>query len=350
MKRIGIDYNLATTSCRGMGRYIREIVSCLIFSDKSNMYYLYTSRPINITLPFNFIEKRLPCNNTILIEQFFLPLFACRDHLDILWCPANTFPLFPLRKTKLAVTIHDLIFCNNLNTLSLHQRIGQLYRRFVVINGKNRIKYCITVSKYSQTEIRQKLGIKHVYITYNKIDSFYELSKNIAIEEKDRKDFYFTVSGDAPSKNLKTLIEVFECLPDRYLIIAGVPAESPIRTRSTQNILFLEYGISDSELIYYYKTCRAFIFISLYEGFGIPVLEAMACNAPIICSNTTSVPEVAGKYAILVDPKDKEAILNAVMNVKNKWEVPKPGISHHLRKFLNWQDSADIILQMFMES
>lgn len=333
---------------RGMGRYTREIILALIKLDNYNTYYLYTNKPINFKIPENFHNILTP-QNEIIAEQIYLPFIAKKNSLDILWCPANTFPIFLSSKIKLIVTIHDLIFFEKFNKnhkFSLRQRIGKFYRKYNILWGKNKINTCLTVSQYSAKQIEEKLKLSNIVITYNRIDSFY----NLYIKHPncyEQEDFYFTVSGDAPSKNLQLLIDTFkEYLPDKKLIIAGVSNRATIRKEQNQQIIFLPMGIEDNKLIQYYSSCKAFVFVSLFEGFGIPILEALACNAPIVCSNTTSIPEIISNHGIQVDPKNKKEIAQALINIEN-YPINEQMRVNHLKKFLKWEDTAKIVLNQF---
>lgn len=347
--RIGIYCNSMVATCRGMGRYTREILRCITKLDNSNLYFLYVSKPINWDFPSNFRICLIP-SNEIIAEQIYLPIAAKRDLLDVLWCPSNTFPLLLSNKIRLVVTIHDLIFMEKYNmktSFSLRQRIGKIYRKYVILLGKKKINTCFTVSKYSATQIEEKLGISNVLITYNRIDSFYKLAKQYNIENK--KDFYFTVSGDAPSKNLSLLIDTFiEFLPEEKLVIAGVSKRASIRSRESENIIFLPLGIEDEKLIEYYYQCKGFVFISLFEGFGIPLLEALVCNARIVCSNTTSIPEIISEFGIQVNPTDKKEIAKALKDVIH-FKVNREKREIHINKYLRWMDTAQIVLNQLTQ-
>lgn len=345
--RIGIDYSLATATNRGMGRYVREIVRSLMELDRIHTYVLYTHVPITDPLPPHFEQRIIPTSNEIVAEQVYLPRMARADRVDCLWCPANTFPLCLNKKIKLVVTIHDLIFMHKPEgRSSLRQKIGRIYRRWVLRLGKKRIDSCLTVSNFSAAEIQKILGIPAVKVTYNCIDSFYHLAQQVS-SPVERAGFYFTVSGDAPSKNLPLLIDTFEeFLPEDCLVIAGLPADSPMRLRATERIVFLPAGISDRELVEKYNLCKAFIFVSLREGFGIPILEALVCGAPIVCSSATSLPEVGGEFVAYVDPTDRQAIGQAIKKVDtapcNAEQKKK-----HIEQFLRWSASAQIVLKEF---
>lgn len=343
--RIGIDYTLATCSFRGMGRYIREIVHCLFSLDNEHEYFLYTHKPIPVSLPYNFKERHIPCSNVIISEQIFLPFFAHKDHLDVLWCPCNTFPITLSSKTKLLVTIHDLIFFyENAGKKTFTQKVGSMYRKGILKFFSRRIDACCTVSEYSRKEIDRVLNIKiPIHITYNCVDSFYhkvDLLKEVINTPRD--NYFFTVSGDTPSKNLNMVLHVFEeFFPSQRLIIAGVKQSSLLRNNRKSNIVFLDEGISDEELIRHYLQCKCFLFMSLYEGFGIPVLEARVCGCNIIASNTTSIPEVLGGQGILSDPTEV-GLSQAIQAFLNE------GIGHNIHKaplkdYLYWSKSAKII-------
>lgn len=340
--RIGIDYRLASSSYRGMGRYCREITRKIAELDLQNQYILYSADPVSESFPNNFKVKIIPTRNYILGEQIYIPYYAKKDELDVLWSPANTFPLFLAHHIKQVVTIHDLIFLEpTKGTQTLHQKIGRFYRRMIIKFGKKHIDQCLTVSKYSAQIIMSKLKLNNIGITYNSVETFYNSVQHYS-DTIPRKGFYFTLSGDAPSKNLLFLIQTFKTrLSDQKLIIAGVSENSPIRSETNENICFLDMGVSDAVLIQLYRECKAFIFLSLQEGFGIPVLEALICNAPVICSNTTSLPEITNGFAYLIEPTDSDALIHAIDEVNNL-EINNEHLQQHLQPFLSWKESAQV--------
>jgi hypothetical protein len=152
---IGIDYRLAVSSNRGMGRYCREIVRQLLSIDMVNHYVLYVDMHITDKFPDNVTIKQIPTRNFILGEQLYLSRFAKKDRINVLWSPYNTFPLFLPRKIGLVVTIHDLIFWNRpIGKSNFTQKIGRIYRKYCLLLGKCRINNCFTVSEFSQKEFQ----------------------------------------------------------------------------------------------------------------------------------------------------------------------------------------------------
>ncbi|MEG2317472.1 MAG: glycosyltransferase family 1 protein [Rikenellaceae bacterium] len=342
---IGIDYRLAASSHRGMGRYCREIVEKLFIMDTKNQYVLYIDDKCDKPLPHNFRFHKLPTSNFIIGEQIIMPFFIIKDKIDVLWSPSNTFPLITPRHIKLVTTIHDLIFMYKLpKGQNFIQRVGALYRRYVLKLGHKRIDSCITVSEFSASEIKRIFNITDVTITYNCIEAFYKKTKDIKQDKKE--NFYFTLSADAPSKNLKFLLEAFRNkLSGEKLIIAGVKDTSPLRELySSQDITFLNDGISDDELIKLYMSCKAFIYVSLQEGFGIPPLEALSCGSKVICSYATSLREVVGECGILIDPKNEDSLLKAISDIDN-FDITQEKIDLHLSQFIDWSVPASIVLK-----
>jgi glycosyltransferase involved in cell wall biosynthesis len=350
---IGIDYRLANSSNRGMARYCREIVRCLLEEDCHNLYILYVDRPLSssINSVSNIAIKRIISSNYIMGEQVCLSLRTFIDKLDVLWSPYNTFPLLYRKKACLFVTIHDLIFFNRIiGKSNINQKIGRLYRKYCLLLGKKNINHCFTVSEYSKTEIKNRLSIKNITVTPNCISGFFDKvllykNKTLLTTTKTSPPFFFTVSGDAPSKNLLFIINYFKnYLPDTDIYIAGIPKFSYIRQYATEHIIILQNNLSDEELIDYYSNCKAFLFLSLQEGFGIPILEALVCDAKIIASDRTSIPEIAGNYALLIEPDNEDQLATAIKNIES-FVVDERQKKNHLVKYLSWKSSAKIVYQ-----
>lgn len=343
---IVIDYRLAATSNRGMARYCREIVNELFSLDNHNEYYLLCNTiPRDVVLPQNFRFEIVNSKNFILGEQIFIPYLLRKIKPDIYWATANTFPIFISRKIKLFVTIHDLIFFHKpIGRESLYKSIGRLYRKFIVKYFFKKINVCFTVSEYSKALINNTFHIKNkILVTYNCLSKkFVDLAKTKLTEKKE--NFYFTCSGDSPSKNLSFLINVFKTkLPNEKLYIAGVSDDSVIRLQGDNNIIFLSGKMTDLEIIEKYTKCKAFIFPSLEEGFGIPILEALCCKAKVIASNRTSIPEVLADNGILFDPLSEDDFIEK-FNMQKSFPF-----KFDYSKYISWIKTAEIVYISFSE-
>ena len=360
MLRIGIDYRLATNTNRGIGTYLRELVSSLSEMDRDNEYILYTDNFTDIShLGKNFKLSVIDQKNYILFEQVHLPLAARRDNLDILWCPANTFPIFLPHKIKLFLTLNDLIFMHKsfYYNVSLKHRLGGYYRSFIVSHFKKHIDTVFTISDSVKDEIADVLKLD-VIVTHIKIDSFHNLVKekkqtNILSDlGLTKQSYFYTVSGLTPNKNLDTLLTAFKNyhFSDK-LVISGIFDVSHIPDKYTYNnnkVIFTG-EISKYEMIDLYRNAKAFIFLSTDEGFGIPVLEALNFPVPIIASDIPPIKEIVDNAAILIDPYNLNEILDAMYNV-NSTESKYYYRKKQLSKFMNWEETANVILTAFTKN
>ena len=368
--KIAIDFREAYNG-RGIGRYVKEIVLELAKLDHQNIYFLFiTSKDKPLELPSNFIFIKSPYFHLldrvyfVFFEQFILPYLVYKYSPDILWCPGNTFPLKKLSKTKLFVTIHDLIFFkDSIKPKKLYQKLGKWYRRYMINRGNHRIYKIFTVSEYSKKELKELFPKYEPRVTYNKIGNFISNEKVmnddiLSTYNVNPENYFYTVSGDAPNKNLITLLEIYRDFNIKEkLVISGLKDFKTswvykfIIDHNLESKVILTKKLSDDELHSLYKNCKLFIFISISEGFGIPILEAMTYRRPILTSNTTSIPEVGGKGVIQCDPLSKEEIFNILSNVDSIDWLPYTNMQGiQIKKFSDWKDTAQIVLDHFLRN
>ncbi|MDO6527442.1 glycosyltransferase family 1 protein [Motilimonas sp. 1_MG-2023] len=316
---VGVDVRWMLGKVRGMGRYATQLIapvraSCTGLaptgSEVKNMASVCKG---NSFFPW--------------WEQVVLPKLAKSHSFDFLICPYNTAPLIKPANTKLILVVHDLIFLRSFKELplsvSVYQTLGRLYRRAIVPRVVKNADVLLTVSEFTKQELveRFKLDAHKVQVIPNAIsDDWLRLAPLPTVL---RKPYLFTVTGEAPSKNVIRLIEAFalakQSFSDNYsLKIAGIKKEHhsqfiarAVSLRVANDVEFLGF-ISNEELQCLYREATGFIFASLFEGFGIPLIEAMAAGTPVCCSNTTSLPEVVGNAALLFDPKSVEEMAMSI--------------------------------------
>lgn len=319
--KLGIDIRWMVDNHRGMGRFAEFLIKPV--KDK-----IIAFAPSNINCKnYNVVKK----GHSFFPwwEQCILPFLSKTEKIDYIILPYNTGPIFGGGKTKKIVVIHDLIFMRSKDELplsiSLYQILGRYYRRFVVPKVAKKADVIITVSEYTKSELIEKLNIPENKITVipNSIsDKWFGPYSELS----ERKPYLFTVAGEAPSKNVPKLIEAFSIAKENLdkniiLRIAGIKKvhhpefiEIAKKFKIDRDIEFLGF-ISDQELQLQYKEARVFIFSSLFEGFGIPLLEAMASGTPVCCSNSTSLPEVVGDTALLFNPYDANDISKSITSL-----------------------------------
>lgn len=346
--KLVIDYRLAASSTRGMARYCREMTKEIIkMVSLKNEVLLYVDKGMKLDfLPDSIKYRILPTYNFIIGEQFYLPYYLGIDKVDCLWSPSNTFPLWKRSGTKYYATIHDLIFLNpSEGKMSLKQTIGRLYRKCIIKMGIHKLDGCFTVSEYSKKQIESLFNMKDVTVTPNCIGSFLDRLNYLKSKDRyNREDFFFTLSGDAPSKNFDLLFNYFILHPQQKLVVGGFASNSSYRTKSPSNIMFLPSGIPDDELIGYYLRCKCFLFISKQEGFGIPILEALACGCKIIASDCTAIPEIAGENALYINPNSMEELYGAVEK-SNNMVLDSETVNKTLVKYQYWNSSARKLME-----
>lgn len=281
-------------------------------------------------------------NKSHLWEQIDLLRFLLKNNSPLLVSFSGIGPVFYNNKI---ITIHDLAFYKNKNWFS--KKYYFLYSILTPLAAKN-AQHIFTVSNFSKVEIVKYLKINERKITvlYNAVSFNTNTSINSShLNFKLDKPFFLCVASLDPRKNIHRLINVFsnKDLSEYNLVIVGKGAShfNFKKTNTSENIIFTGY-ISDSDLIYLYSNCEFFIYPSLYEGFGIPPLEAMSMGAAVMVSNIPSLKEVCSECAIYFNPEDEVNILEVILNsIKNKPYtelLKKKGIEHS--RLFSWNDSA----------
>jgi glycosyltransferase involved in cell wall biosynthesis len=259
----------------------------------------------------------------VLGEQTLLPPMAARTGVSLLHSLASTAPLWgPFRRV---VTVHDLIYARFPNA---HPGIREKGMRVLVPWAARRSDRVIVVSRNTREDLVRLVGIarEHVDVVPNGLGTVARAAPLSEREVRARFDLgerhiLLSLSAKRPHKNLGALIEALARIPPErrpLLVLPGYPTwyEQELREQAasagvTVDVRFLGW-VSGAEIEGLWAVAEAFVFPSLYEGFGLPVLEAMARGVPVACSNASSLPEVAGDAALLFDPRDPAAIASAV--------------------------------------
>lgn len=366
--RIGIDISLLSINLSGVGIYIREMLKFFAEMDNENEYFLYSNRPIKneYVFPKNSmirVEEKKP---HLLWQIVCLPGLMKKDKLDIYWEPNHCIPIMP-KGPHYIVTVHDLaaIACPQYAAKGT-VIINKLFLRYTC-NKADRI---IAISEYTKKDIYKYLSIKKdkVAVIYNG-DSIYDEHtsyvdyEKIEVLSKYNLDNYFLYVGNVhPRKNIVTIIKAYEdyCTreSDPYkLLIAGSfswntdEIEKLISSSVVKDKIIITGYVNDVELKYFYKNAKALVFPSRYEGFGLPILEAMSVGTIVITSRSTSLPEVAGNAALYLDDLDDSKQLSKIysdvqhMNTVDKEKLINEGYVQ--KKKFSRRECARKILELF---
>ena len=306
----------------------------------------------NITVKTYKVSKNSSLGN-LLWTTFVFPFKVLKEKADKALIPNFTLLLLKFKPT--VVIMHDLIEFNVPNKFS---KIKMFYRKKIAdpITAKL-ADSIITVSKNSKKDIKKYLKVpgKKVTVIYNGVDrkKFHKIEKNKAIEVLDEKNWphdYMLYVGtvDHPGKNAMGLIKSFEKIKkdDKYagkLVLAGMPGagyeviENYVNGSAYKNDIVLTGFITDEQLVALYSMCKVFCFLSFYEGFGIPPLEALACGAKVIVANTSSLPEVVGNVGWTVDVNNDNDVVDTISTVlKEETMRDEAKVEEHLKKY-NWK-------------
>jgi len=373
---IGINAKYAfDEKVRGIGKYTLKLINNLSNIDSENKYILYvddiySNKELINSLSDNFKLKKLKTSNYFIYEQVLLPKYINKDKIDLFHATGNTFPIFT--SSKLITTIHDVMFLKSGHIIpqpkSLYQKLGKYYRK-TNLNWINKNEKIITVSNYSKKDIHEETNfrpsnIEVTYLGYNKdflnhnIENEIEVKRKLGISDK----FFYHLGGDASNKNSEQVIKVYSKLPSEIineyqLVITGIKHNrekwyNKIEKYDLNNdrVIFTGY-VTDEELKFLYTEATIFIFLSIYEGFGIPILEAMSSRTPVIASNKTVIPEIVGEGGIIVDPNNidevKGRIIELVNSQKSKDKFVQKGLEN-LKRF-DWMKLAKKTLSIYNE-
>jgi glycosyltransferase involved in cell wall biosynthesis len=353
----------------GIGTYIRNVLIGLARIDQQ-IEYIVLCRPgdaeaIN-ELGANFRAVPETTKPYSIGEQVWIPLILVRERVHLLHEPHYVLP--PATRCRSVVTIHDCIHL--MFPQYLPGKLAHVYARTSMWSAVHKSDRILTVSEASKRDILRFFGIDggKVEVIYNAIDERFlappDEERMHQVRERYQLDhpFLLYIGNIKPHKNLERLIDAFgrvraNGLDDLRLVIIGdeISKYPPLRQavhrhRLDKYVRFLGFQPYDT-LAAFYRLARAFVFPSLYEGFGLPPLEAMACGTPVVTSNVSSLPEIAGGAAILVDPYEPssiaEGVTQAVSNETLRSELIDRGLAR-ARDF-SWSQSVAAIHRIYME-
>ncbi len=352
----------------GVSNYVEALLKHLGDIDQHNRYSVYTTRGLtnrDLGLPPNFRVKSsaLPTINPrirIPWEQILAPPMLRLNRADVFHGVLNVTPLFcPVPSV---VTIHDLAFWSFPQTF---RKVNRAYLTWATKVAAKQASYILAVSEATKREIMRYLDIpaEKIIVTYDAADERFQPPEPAVLEEFRRRKslpdrFVLFVGTLEPRKNIPSLLDAYAYLAkeiDAPLIIGGgkgwlydeIFAKAE-RLNLGDKIRFVGY-IDNDELPLWYAAATTFVFPSIYEGFGMPLLEAMACGTPTITSNRSSMPEVVGDAGLTVDTTDPEELADAIQRVVGnaglRQELRERGLQQ-ARRF-SWLETAERTLAVY---
>jgi glycosyltransferase involved in cell wall biosynthesis len=376
---IGVDYTAAAWQGAGIGRYTRELIRAAVPRDRALRYRLFfAAGGLPADAPYVAALRTLAAANpnlsvhplpisprllTILWQRVRLPLAVERlvGRLDVLHAPDFVLP--PTR-ARTILTVHDLTFM--VRPESADARLRR-YLMAAVPRSLRRADRVLVDSQATAADLERLLGVAgpHVRLLYPGVDPRFQPMPATATEPVRAAlglpaHFLLFVGTLEPRKNVPRLIEAFAQIAadpqyaDLHLVIAGRRGwlydeifATVERLGLHNRVQFLDF-VADQQLPALYNLARAFVYPSLYEGFGFPALEALACGTPVVTANVASLPEVVGTAAVLVDPYDVTAIAQGIAAALQNAASLRAAGPPQAQRF-NWAASGAALIEVYRD-
>lgn len=368
--RIGIEaQRIFRKNKHGMDFVVLQEIKELQKMDTPHEYFVFVKpgvdRCIESSEHVHIIEVN--CPSYPLWEQWALPRAARKAGVDILHCTSNTAPIWC--DIPLVLTLHDIIFLEprDKKNKSLYQNLGYFYRRWNVPRILKKCRRIITVSDFELGNIKQKLQLpdsqlKMIYNGYNEWFRPIENDKQQYRKYIADAGYFFFLGNTDPKKNTeRTLVAYAKYLElsevKRPLLMADLDQEylnGIIERNGIEAIrdhIVIPGYIINSDLPYIYNNAFAFLYTSLRESFGIPLLEAMACGTPVITSNKSSMPEIAGHDAILINPESSDEIALKMLRLERDTDFyqRQKAVGLERAKLFSWRKTTENLLRLYEE-
>jgi glycosyltransferase involved in cell wall biosynthesis len=376
--KIGINALFFQYRVSGSAQYMLHLLDALARLDQQNEYILLGPKPTEQTVEYSFPYQVHPVPDfaardenieKVIWEQLIAPNAAHHAAVDLYHVPYFAPPLFP--RTPTVVTIHDVIPLR----LPAYQLGGKVKAYMKLVSyAAHRATMIITVSQHAKQDMVDALKVapERIRVIYEAAGDEYHPITDPEILATARarygisERYIFYLGGLDQRKNVLQLIRAFSHLyhqlgdPDLQLVISGNPDKQKGQLFPDPRPVAADLGM-DSQIVYrfiededkpaIYSGASLFVFPSLYEGFGLPPLEAMGCGAPVVCSNRTSLPEVVGDAAISVDPEDTRALTEAMHQILTNSTLQADLRARSLRQAaqFSWDKTAQETLAVYHE-
>ena len=373
--RICLDARVIIDKLTGLGNYTYNLVKHLLMLDSENEYIVLINRSLTDQHPIKHLEQKNLTKRFVQIpevtpqQQVMVPFELLKQKPDIYHYPNFDLPVF--QPYNSIFTVHDLTYLKHDDLYMNGRWIKNFYTKAIMSLAARKSKKIIAVSASTKSDLLEILKVPEhkVDVIHEGLDEIYFngslsntrsdfFNKNFALN--DGAEYFLFIGERRPHKNLVRLIEAFFIFKQRApnkikLVIGGKkyasydePERKVQELNLTNEVIFLGY-IPEDDLQLLYKNARCFIFISIYEGFGIPILEAMACGTPIITSNISAMPEVAGEAALTVNPYNVDEIAEVMHQLTCDSNMSQRLVDTGLKRVKNfsWNNAAEKTLELY---
>lgn len=358
--RIGIYARGLSERSGGVKVYIYELTKAIIEEiSKDDELFIFHNLTNNIfPKKTNAHEIIMKSSSKFLCDFVIAPYYINKYNPDFVLFPKNVVPYFI--KAKKVVTIHDLAYF--MPEYNAYKFFDTLYMKFMIRSSCKRADKIIAISNNTKKDLINILDVpeEKIKVVYEGVNSKYKIISDKKSLENIREKYHlhdpfiFYAGSISPRKNIKMLISAYQKLPkdiNMNLVITGNKLwnnkKEMVLIKQNPRIKLLGF-VPEEDLPYFYNLASLYIYPSLYEGFGLPILEAQACGCPVICSNISSLPEVANNSAILIDPYNEDEITKALIKIITerglREELIRKGLQN-IKRF-SWINTAKQTLEV----
>lgn len=351
---IAVDARILEHPHCGIGRYTTNLVREFASQQSPHRIFLYSHRPfqLDFSLPEHWKVRAGTVHRSGLstaFAQLFYPVWALRDAIDVFWSPLPQLPVFLPPRIRKVLTVHDMAW----------KRIPEVLTRGTLAKEKLFVPLALQMADYviADSQFTRSEVLSFFSCVKDKIDVIYLASSlrsnGTAGPSSIASPYFLFVGSSAPHKNLERMLLAYvqyrkQSPHPSDLVIAGSDQWGDfsvidfIRTNDLQACVHLIQHVDDSVLSALYAHAQALVLVSLYEGFGLPLVEAMEWGIPLIASNTSSVAEIASDAALLVDPLDTDTIAKAFGRMTDD-EATRSNLAHNAKtrgQQFSWKRTA----------
>jgi glycosyltransferase involved in cell wall biosynthesis len=370
--RIGIDGRAIYKNLDGIGRYSLNLIRGLARVDGENEYVIFRNNLFDETIVEspNFREVHVSFPALSLRTGYYLGHLLKKEDVDVFHSPFFIAPLWGIN--NLVVTVHDLMALNFPGFFSgrnfLLSKYAYLFHKYMIPKALSRSRKVIAVSNNTKVDLERSFNLNSnkVSVIYEAADPSFRKIMDIETLETYRRNarlpenFILYVGNTKPYKNVFALLKAFKIFKttwdlDYALVIAGKKDRFHQTTlQMAKELALLPHvrffdNFTEKELPLLYNLAKLFVFPSYYEGFGLPPLEAISCGTPVITSNRSSLPEVVGESAMLVEPDDVDGLAKAMKRILDdeglREQMSQKGIEQS--KMFSWKKTAEETLNVY---
>jgi glycosyltransferase involved in cell wall biosynthesis len=359
--RIAISCRSLEYPSGGVKEYLVSLLEALLALDTRNEYVLLHSQPRFAGLFPGARDVSLGCSNRLLFDWLKLPSALKKLGADVAFFPSSNMP--PRVPCRSVAAMMDLGYFYN--DLRMYRFADTLYMKTAMAKTARHADALIAISEHTKQDLMRILGVpeRRITVTHLAADGIYlgpVADEDVARFKADHglsRPFFLYTGNISPRKNLCVLLEAFARVKDR--VDADLVVTGGLSWSDSWNGWVASLGLADrvhklgfverGDMPALYASAMAYVFPSLFEGFGLPVLEAQAVGTPVICSNATSLPEVAGDSALMVDPRDVDGLARALETTANDPDL-RARLAAKGRENVNrfsWRETAQKTLEVF---